>query len=295
MCSSRILFVSLLASAFCAASILAQGPPLRAELVLGQDAYFDGEPIYILARIRNISNASVPVAPLRTGCAETTVLDSAGRDMTRERVWVDTFGTPPPLQLAPDSAIYWVIPIHWFWGSGGEPTSVGPFYSFRPGSYQVLLTFTGCPDYGSSPLSRLQAIAPIRITPRSSSQSAARSRILGAVDSLVTLVKTAGSWDTILPRLRELLADTALASYKPYIALDVAQVVQAFGRYSRSYVAALDSIRIAYLLTLVDPTPVALRLVEALDPMALARTDFSRIAPALRPYVARREREPSYR
>lgn len=288
----RCLWLLACMSSSCA--LHAPGRGLRVDLVMDTSAHVDGDPMYALATVRNAASAPLPIPPRPDACAGVTVVNSSGQDMTREQIWIDRIGTPATVLLRPDSSFYWVIPLHWHWGSSEEATPLTSYYGFRPGSYRVVLTFTDCGGYAASPLSGLAASAAFRVASPTPERAEVHRRLLASVTALVDRVKVVGYPDSALPQLRALIDDSTLVPYRAYLALEVASVLQVFSGhgYSASYARAVDSLRLSYLRTFMAPTPVALRTLQYIPPEKAAETDLGSLAPSLRPFVQQRSREP---
>src|SRR6266853_4331280 len=98
----RRLFLLVCISSSCAIHTHARG--LRVDLVMDTSAHVDGDPMYALATVRNTALAPIPIPPRPDACADVTVANSSGLDMTRERIWIDRIGTPATVALPPDSS-----------------------------------------------------------------------------------------------------------------------------------------------------------------------------------------------
>ncbi len=194
--------------------------PLRVSIIDRAEPHFEGEPAYLLIVVRNYGPAPIAAPWNAAACAELSMSDSAGTDLRRVRVWIDFAGSPAPLNLRSDSLLYWVAPLHWFYGREREPLTT-ELYSTPPGLYRVEVSLQNCAVYGAPGFAHLRGSLQFRVVPRTEEQSAARAIVLAAIDSATALVRSSRQIASALPTLTALANDSALVAYRPYVLLVV--------------------------------------------------------------------------
>ena len=253
-----------------------------------RSSYFEGEPIYLLFRVRNV--ASGPRTLLNRSAlirqqAE-TVTDSAGQDMRRLQVFVDVMGTPPLDTLGPAEEMTWVQPLHWFWGRYREASNDHDFYAFTPGRYRVDVSL---PGVGSAQLL-------LNVRARTEAEGLARQELLAALVR-VDAATRAGGIDSALAGIVAMLGDSSMAPYHVLIVNDVAYGLEGmasathpspYDRY-RAYHAVTDSIRLERARVLTGAE--RMRLLEALHDENFERLRAGTPWLAAHPFTRQRLRE----
>lgn len=231
---------------------------MRTALV-AKSVYFEGEPIYLLAELRNTSSRpqEAPSARFIDDEVEIEVRSASGRDMRQERTVADYFGGLPRDTLVPGAATHWVTPIHWRFGTYREDADIHTYYAFAPGDYVIRVIFPA--RYSIPP----ESLA-FSVRVRNAREDDARRRFLTSVARAYQDVRRNGRADAALPQLLAMGRDPALAPFRVQTLSDVAAGLLGAARVApQRYAHVVDSVKIA-LMPVLNATE-QIRLIQSIS------------------------------
>jgi hypothetical protein len=237
----------------------------------------------MLARIWNTGRHPAATQAHPAMCAQTVMYELSGRDTLGVQGVVDVMGPPSLVLVQPDSALAWVVPLHWLAGRAGA-SQLPSLYAFAPGNYRAGISLRGCRN--AEQLRALDAWVSIRVVAPDTQQARVQLRLHQRLDAALAAARATGRPDSAMRVLYDALRDPDFTPYFAYLVLDFASGLEgSLGGYSPTLALAIDSLRLARLSTLSAEMPTAVRLAESLADHALDTLALNALAPSLRRLV----------